>query len=30
MDFVFAGIVVALYGISHGIAWAIWRLGDFK
>ncbi len=30
MDFVFVGIIVALYAISHWIARAISRLGDFK
>lgn len=30
MDLVFAGIIVGLYAVSHGIVWAIWRLGEFK
>ena len=27
MDFIFLAVIAALYGVTHGLVWAIGRLG---
>jgi hypothetical protein len=30
MDLVFLALIVALYAVTHGLIWALARLGDFE
>ena len=30
MDFIFLAVIVGLYAVTHGLVWALSRLGDFE